>query len=705
MRNEFRTPPASATVDQYHEDMEVHWSRNKISRRSALRGALVGAGALALTNFVGLKRSFAAGGGVSGTSGAILVGRHLSFPSDGSNSPSDSMRFTAQILFPSGANGTGVTALLRYGTTVAYGASVNATIVNLTGVVPNSQGAGVSLAGNQFYAKTLLSGLTAGTTYHYRFELSDGTTTGDAVFSTAPDRRGLGSTPAPGVGLPAPFTFTSFGDHGANKAPTDPAFAYPANATFTWPKASFDDNYYNAADPVLAYDPKPAETMTALVAAQQPVFHLVNGDVCYADPSGTGLPVDNTTASGSHGGAPAGMNAYNPYVWDVYLDQIEASASTIPWMISTGNHDMEALYGNHGYGGHAQRLDLPQNGPTGCPSVYSFVYANVGVISVDANDLSFEITTNTGYSGGAQLTWLTSTLAAWRLDSTIDFIVMFMHHCAFSTSSAHASDLGLRGVVGVLSDQYKVDLVLSGHNHLAERTNPIRGNASTMQTPDGTSFDANVGTTYLTIGSAGRPRYAWQNGAGPTDTTGTTDRYRNHTSGAGATTSWPTTKTYTGPGATGTEPADWSQVRYLDYALARIDVTPAPAGKQTTMAVTIVADGDRASTGGGVPIDVITLQRVAGASGPAAPPTTTTAPVSVAPATTVIAPSTTVDPASLGTIPATGVPVAATVAAATLLVGAGVFVNHLGHTAGHTTGHTTGHTAGNGDVTDDVTGE
>lgn len=59
-----------------------------------------------------------------------------------------------------------------YGTTVAYGASVNATIVNLAGVVPTSQDAGVNLAGNRFYAKTLWSGLTAGTTCHYRFELS-----------------------------------------------------------------------------------------------------------------------------------------------------------------------------------------------------------------------------------------------------------------------------------------------------------------------------------------------------------------------------------------------------------------------------------------------------------------------------------------------------------------------------------------------------
>ena len=156
------------------------------------------------------------------------------------------------------------------------------------------------------------------------------------MFSTAPDRRGLGSSPAAGVGIPAAVHVRVVRGSRCQPRADRTRVRVRTNATFTWPKASFDDNYDNAADPVLAYDPKPAETMTALVAAQQPVFHLVNGDACSADPSGTGLPVDNTTASGSHGGSPAGMHAYNPYVGDVYLDQIEASASTIPWMISMG---------------------------------------------------------------------------------------------------------------------------------------------------------------------------------------------------------------------------------------------------------------------------------------------------------------------------------------------------------------------------------
>jgi hypothetical protein len=67
-------------------------------------------------------------------------------------------------------------------------------------------------------------------------------------------------------------------------------------------------------------------------------------------------------------------------------------------MFATGNHDVEmfstaldadavtvASYGSLGYGGHAQRLDLPKTGPSQCPSVYRFTYSNVGIVSIDAN--------------------------------------------------------------------------------------------------------------------------------------------------------------------------------------------------------------------------------------------------------------------------------------------------------------------------------
>ena len=111
------------------------------------------------------------------------------------------------------------------------------------------------------------------------------------------------------------------------------------------------------------------------MATQRPRFTLLAGDICYADPSGTGLPADDRSD------APAGTNSFDPYVWDVFLAQIDGQAAYTPWMFTTGNHDMEALYGGtaflgdspaHGYASHAARLDLPRNGPGGCPSVYSF---------------------------------------------------------------------------------------------------------------------------------------------------------------------------------------------------------------------------------------------------------------------------------------------------------------------------------------------
>ena len=110
-------------------------------------------------------------------------------------------------------------------------------------------------------------------------------------------------------------------------------------------------------------------------------------------------------------------------------------------------------------------------------------------------------------------------------------------------------------------------------------------------------------------------RYLWQNAGGTADTTGTTDRYRGRTAGAGATTSYTGVKTLTGVGTSAVENVDWSQTRYLDYALARVDVVPARFGHQTTMTVTVVADGDRVASKGGVPIDRIVLTRTAGASG------------------------------------------------------------------------------------------
>ena len=127
-----------------------------------------------------------------------------------------------------------------------------------------------------------------------------------------------------------------------------------------------------------------------------------------------------------------------------------------------------------GYGGLEKRLDLPKTGPSACPSVYSFTYGNVGIISLDANELSWEIQGLLDYSNGAQARWLEDRLAAWRRDRRIDFIVAFFHECAFSTCNGHSSDGGVRSTLAPLFSRYQVDLADPGPQPRLRADQPAR---------------------------------------------------------------------------------------------------------------------------------------------------------------------------------------------------------------------------------------
>ncbi|GAB2459581.1 purple acid phosphatase family protein [Jatrophihabitans fulvus] len=638
------------TVDEYSEWNTAQLARQGVTRRSVLAGIAAGAGGIALAQFGIANASFAAAGGTPGTSGVVVSGRHLAFVNDRHGRPENAMAVTAQVVSRTGSLPRGLRAFVDVGTEPGrYGHRLDADITHLVGryAIPNGP------VGSQFYVKARIEGLRPDSVYHYRIRLSDGTRTGDAYFTTAPAR-----TVGRHHRVADEFTFTAFADVGTNNAPTDPKYAWgndPATVTAnggTWPKGVFDNNYYAATDPIAGAngtDLTPARSMTFQMASQRPVFTLLAGDICYADPSGSGLPADDTQPT------PPGKNAYNPYVWDVFLDQIESQAAFTPWMFATGNHDMEPLYGDteqlggspsHGYGGHAKRLDLPKNGPRSCPSVYSFVYANVAVISVDANDLSAEIQTNTGYSDGAQLKWLEDTLKEWRTNPHvapgIDFVVAFFHHCAYSTTNNHASDGGVRAALDPLFSTYQVDLVVQGHNHLFERTDPIRNGRKTRDAPDGSTIRPAVdGVTYICAGSGGRPRYPFR--PAPSDAApaapGTTpsgptalaegQRYRGYRPAGGANTSENNTEnvlnsyvwSFDGSavnaagyraGTKVPEAVDWSQVRYDAYAFIAVDVKPAAPGRTTTFTIRTLADALPGTNEQFSEIDRITLKRIAG---------------------------------------------------------------------------------------------
>jgi hypothetical protein len=641
---------------EQHELFDGMLRRNPVSRRTMLRGGISLAGAAFLLGGTSGQRAFAGTLSSTGTiaDGFVVNGRHLSFGPD----PETQMWVAGQLLNLETYNAvpSGIKVAVEYGADASYGQTVTAELRQLITHVPIWDGvpagsvyAASFLNADQFYVHALLDGLQPGQSYHYRFVYAKGGQRGytpDATFTTAPSGRNL-----------QPFTFTAYGDQGITGAPGTGNTL--DNNISLQPESSshVTDDYYDATDPD-GYNPasKTAPTdispVTALVRqitlVRNPVnrtpsrFTLLAGDICYANPSGDIQPIINPdgykgTQPGD-GNTPAppansgGWDDFDPYVWTSYFSTIDASSASIPWMFATGNHDTEIFsaaldadsttigYYGTGYGGHARRLDLPKNGPSKCPSVYSFTYGNVGIVSVDANDLSYEIQGLLGYSHGAQAAWLKQQLAAFRADPGIDFIIAFYHECAFCTCESHSSDGGVRQVLGPLFAEYQVDVAIQGHNHLYERSNPIRYDAAANTGTSSTQavsvsaahpavvYPARDGTTYVTVGSAGRPRYTWS---------GAVESDRNFIAGVnngkpGNGTEVPAdAATQVGPYASQLdftdkyESVDWSQARYRDYAFIALDVVPAAPDGTTTMTL-------RAINEQGVEFDRVVFSRTAG---------------------------------------------------------------------------------------------
>jgi hypothetical protein len=306
-----------------------------------------------------------------------------------------------------------------------------------------------------------------------------------ATFRTAPCGR-------------APFRFTSFGD-----------LATPVTA---W---------------VLSY----GQSAFAVQAVEQfqPLFHLLNGDLCYANLNPT----------------------VQPTVWADFGNNNQASAANRPWMPCPGNHEIELYNGEQGFTSYLTRYSLPHNGTRFPGRWYSFQVGTVLFISLQADDVIYQdggpfvggpaplvpaastgnatIEPGTsfyihGWSGGEQTRWLEHTLREASKDDDIDWIVVQMHQDALSSSkNGNGSDLGIRQTWLPLFDKYGVDIVVCGHDHDYERSFPVRGfnhnvgqdiatgapvdtfqpNPAADATNADGSLDTGKGTVHLILGGGG----------------------------------------------------------------------------------------------------------------------------------------------------------------------------------------------------------
>lgn len=414
-----------------------------------------------------------------------------------------------------------------------------------------------------------VGGLRPGATYAYVVTADNDHNAADpfsATFRTAPTGR-------------EPFRFTSFGD-------------------LATPNTKWVLSYGQSAFAVGA------------VESFQPLFHLLNGDLCYADLNPT----------------------VQPEVWRDFGNNNQSSAANRPWMPCPGNHEVEFGNGAQGFTSYLTRYTLPDNRVPGFAGRwYSFRIGSVLFVSLDADDVVHQDAgpfvagpaelvpaPNTGnaaiqpgtsfylrgYSGGAQTAWLERVLAAGRRDLSVDWIIVQMHQCAASSSATgNGSDLGIRAAWLPLFDKYSVDLVLNGHDHDYERSFPCRGLDSNVgksvgsgavvntlrphpvSTEDTGVFDTSKGTVHLILGCGGTSapldEYGLDSGDG--------QRQAKVFTVANRPVQTSTPGVWTRAAADAVEDATWSAKRdtTTGYGIAVFDVDPGSGpGDQTSIKVT-----------------------------------------------------------------------------------------------------------------------
>ena len=496
------------------------WYRQLTRRRSLLRGRSTGASEVAGTRSRSTPMLLTSVGGPHG-SALPPFGRHVAYGADPATQVSVAWQVAAPVRDPFVRVGTSPRDL---GEPIAAEVrSLAPPVSDIAAADPTSPGGSVAC---QYYLHAAVEGLRPGQTYYYRVGHRDWDPASDGSAGTfgAASGGSVGTfSTAPGERVP--FTFTAFGDQGVSSG---------------------------------------AARTSALVRAQNPAFHLHAGDISYAESGGRGLITD----------------CYDPAVWDSFFTEIESAAGHIPWQIAVGNHELEPWYSADGYGGQYARFDFPGTGSgSAAPTYYSFSVGNVGIISLDANDVSQEIRANLGYSAGRQTSWLAGTLAALRADPGIDFIVVFFHHCAYCTCTAHGSEGGVRQHWVPLFDTYHVDLVINGHNHVYERTDPLRAGTARTAAPIGSTVTpATAGTTYITAGGGGQSLYSFS----------AQDSY------AGNVRHHPSVASHVHAEAgTVSETVGWSRVRYTGYCLLVIDSQPGwrPGATSTLRVRGLAEDG------------------------------------------------------------------------------------------------------------------
>lgn len=161
----------------------------------------------------------------------------------------------------------------------------------------------------------------------------------------------------------------------------------------------------------------------------------------------------------------------------------------IPWIVTIGNHESW----HHDTPNGPLVINFYQHFSHGdsMNSLFEYRWGNVVTLGLRADDED-DPQQKWPNNIAAQTPWLEQHLIQARNDPTVDWIFVQYHALTYTFGTGHWDHPQVNQYWVPLFDQYHVDAQFSGHNHMYERSVPIKGG---KYDPDG--------TVYFTVGTFG----------------------------------------------------------------------------------------------------------------------------------------------------------------------------------------------------------
>ena len=202
----------------------------------------------------------------------------------------------------------------------------------------------------------------------------------------------------------------------------------------------------------------------------------------------------------------------NEDYWTWALDDANGVAQGMAMTPAAGNHEakseVEGITDANPIVSHFNLANVPEGQDLSTGVYYSYVYKNATFVVLNTNDLSGNELSQAQYS------WAYDTLA----NADTEWKIVLMHKSPYSNGPHQADDdvLAIRSQINSLAAATDVDVVLSGHDHVYNRTPYLaHGNEQNVTTEtqnyEGVNYETALnpsGTVFVIAGTCGVKNYA-----------------------------------------------------------------------------------------------------------------------------------------------------------------------------------------------------